>query len=55
MTELWSLLNLLMPKLFANVDDFNSWFIIDDRFNSNDKIANMAKKDDILHILLKVN
>lgn len=55
MTELWSLLNLLMPKLFDKLEDFNSWFVIDDFFSSNDKIANMAKKDEILDIMLKVN
>lgn len=54
MKELWSLLNLLMPKLFDKLDDLNSWFVIDEFFNSNDQIANMAKKDEILHIILKV-
>lgn len=54
MTELWSLLNLLMPKLFDKLDDLSSWFVIDEFFNSNDQIANMAKKDEILHIILKV-
>lgn len=54
MTELWSLLNLLMPKLFDKLEDFNSWFVIDDFFNSNDHIANLAKKDEILNIILKV-
>lgn len=44
-----------MPSLFANVEDFNSWFVIDDFFDSNDKIASMAKKDEVLHIMLKVN
>lgn len=55
MTELWSLLNLLMPTLFAKVEDFNSWFVIDDFFYSNDKIATLVREDEILHILLKVN
>lgn len=55
MTELWSLLNLLMPKQFDKLEDFNSWFVIDDFFSSNDKIVNMAKKDEILDIMLKVN
>jgi ATP-dependent DNA helicase len=55
MTELWSLLNLLMPKIFDKLEDFNSWFVIDDFFDSNDKIAIMAKKDKILDIILQVN
>lgn len=55
MDELWSLLNLLMPSLFDKLEDFNSWFVIEDFFGSNDKIASMAKKNEILDIMLKVN
>lgn len=55
MTELWSLLNLLMPQLFNKLEDFNSWFVIDDFFETNDKIASMAKKDEILDTILKVS
>lgn len=54
MSELWSLLNLLMPNLFYKLEDFTSWFMIDDFFNSNDQIINMAKKDEVLDIILKV-
>lgn len=54
LTELWSLLNLIMPKLFDKLEDFNSWFVIDDFFDSNDKIACMAKKDEILDTIIKV-
>lgn len=54
MTELWSLLNLLMPQLFNKLEDFNSWFVIDDFFETNDKIASMAKKDEVLDTILKV-
>lgn len=55
MSELWALLNLLMPKLFDKLEDFNSWFVIENFFDSNDKIASMAQKDKILDILLKVS
>lgn len=55
MTELWSLLNLLMPQLFNKLEDFNSWFVIDDFFETNDKIASMAKKDEVLDTILKVS
>jgi ATP-dependent DNA helicase len=55
MSELWSLLNLLMPKIFSKLEDFNSWFLVEDFFGSNDEIANLAKKDEILNIILKVN
>ncbi|XP_050542217.1 lymphoid-specific helicase-like isoform X2 [Daktulosphaira vitifoliae] len=54
MTELWSLLNLLMPKLFDKLEDFNSWFVVDDFFDDNIKIASMAKKNEILDIIQKV-
>jgi len=54
MSELWALLNLLMPTLFDKLEDFNSWFIIDDFFDTNDQIVNKAKKDEILNIMLKV-
>jgi len=54
MSELWSLLNWLMPKIFDQLEDFNSWFVIDKFFDSNDKIVSMAKKDELLDIILKV-
>lgn len=54
MSELWSLLNWLMPKIFDQLEDFNSWFVIDKFFDSNDQIANMAKKDELLDIILKI-
>lgn len=28
LTELWSLLHFLMPKIFNSFDDFNEWFNI---------------------------
>lgn len=55
MTELWSLLNLLMPLLFKNLEDFNSWLNIDNFFGTNDEIVILAKKDEILNTLIKVN
>jgi len=55
MAELWSLLNLLMPKMFDKLEDFDLWFVIDNFFDSNDKIASMAKKDELLDIMLKVD
>ncbi|XP_060867780.1 lymphoid-specific helicase-like isoform X3 [Metopolophium dirhodum] len=54
MSELWSLLNWLMPKIFDQLEDFNSWFVIDKFFDSNDKIVNMVKKDELLDIILKI-
>lgn len=55
MDELWTLLNLLMPKLFNDIKDFSSWFAIDDFHGTNDQIVDLATKDEILNIIVKVN
>lgn len=55
MNELWTLLNLLMPKLFNDIEDFSSWFVLDDFCGTNDQIVNIATKDEILDIIVKVN
>ncbi|ORY44788.1 hypothetical protein BCR33DRAFT_679304 [Rhizoclosmatium globosum] len=36
LTELWSLLNFLMPDIFESITDFESWFDLDDIKNSDD-------------------
>jgi len=55
MNELWTLLNLLMPKLFNDIKDFSSWFVLNDFHGTNDRIINIATKDEILDIIVKVN
>ncbi|XP_027851199.2 lymphoid-specific helicase-like [Aphis gossypii] len=54
MDELWTLLNLLMPKLFNDIKDFSSWFAIDDFHGTNDQIVDLATKDEILNIIVKI-
>ncbi|XP_025198371.1 lymphoid-specific helicase-like [Melanaphis sacchari] len=54
MDELWTLLNVLMPKLFNDIKDFSSWFVIDDFHGTNDRIIDLAKKDEILDIIVKI-
>ncbi|CAI6353834.1 unnamed protein product [Macrosiphum euphorbiae] len=54
MNELWTLLNVLMPQLFNDVKDFSSWFVIDDFYGTNDRIINIATKDEILDIIVKI-
>lgn len=44
-----------MPQLFNDVKDFSSWFVIDDFYGTNDRIINIATKDEILDIIVKVN
>jgi len=55
MNELWTLLNVLMPQLFNDVKDFSSWFAINDFHGTNDRIINIATKDEILDIIVKVS
>ncbi len=46
--ELWSLLNFLMPKVFADWDAFDSWFDFDgleDEEATKDFIADEVKQD----------
>lgn len=54
MKELWTLLNVLMPQLFNDIKDFSSWFVINDFHGTNDRIINIATKDEILDIIVKV-
>ena len=35
LTELWSLLNFLMPSIFNSLDEFNDWFAMDAIFEEN--------------------
>ncbi|KAJ3402286.1 hypothetical protein CcCBS67573_g01001 [Chytriomyces confervae] len=35
LTELWSLLNFLMPDIFESISDFESWFDLDDLNNGD--------------------
>lgn len=48
--ELWSLLNMLMPQLFASKDDFKEWFDFSQYDGDNDKKMAMVKK---LHKILR--
>jgi len=55
MEELWTLLNLLIPKLFNDIKDFSSWFLIDNFHGTNNQIIDIATKDEVLNIIVKVN
>lgn len=54
LTELWSLLNFLLPQIFANVDDFLGWFDFDLDESTRDTFeaeqADMVAK---LHVILR--
>ncbi len=47
-SELWSLLNFLMPKLFVSSEEFNEWFNFDS--NTNKKNAEMNKEQKMIVI-----
>ena len=43
LTELWSLLNFMMPQLFTSAEDFNAWFNFDtSEYNKNAKRQEMT-------------
>jgi ATP-dependent DNA helicase len=54
LTELWSLLNFLLPEIFTDVDDFLSWFDID-LGEENDEAGEIECAEMIskLHLILK--
>ncbi|KAF0757522.1 lymphoid-specific helicase-like [Aphis craccivora] len=54
MEELWTLLNLLIPKLFNDIKDFSSWFLIDNFHGTNNQIIDIATKDEVLNIIVKI-
>ena len=45
-SELWALLNLLMPSLFDSAEDFDEWF----NFDSNKKNAELAQEQKLFVI-----
>ena len=47
--ELWSLLNMLMPKLFGSKDQFNEWFDFG-KYEDQDLKMDMIKK---LQLIMK--
>jgi ATP-dependent DNA helicase len=58
LAELWSLLNFLMPDIFENLEDFESWFNFDDlgaEGNENKILDKEAESSIIsnLHQILK--
>lgn len=49
MQELWSMLNFLLPELFANAEEFSEWFALSIETNPEKKLE-MIKN---LHSILK--
>ncbi|KAI9339899.1 P-loop containing nucleoside triphosphate hydrolase protein [Obelidium mucronatum] len=59
LTELWSLLNFLMPDIFESITDFESWFDLDDIKDGDGTADSIADKESAtslvsnLHEILK--
>lgn len=51
LTELWSLLNFLMPKLFESSEDFTNLFVLEDGQKDNPELQEKIIKQ--IHRLLK--
>ena len=43
--ELWSLLNFMMPKIFSERDDFESWFNFDSSYKQGKGRQRKKKKE----------
>uniref|UniRef100_A0A1X7TQS9 Proliferation-associated SNF2-like protein n=1 Tax=Amphimedon queenslandica TaxID=400682 RepID=A0A1X7TQS9_AMPQE len=59
LTELWSLLNFLLPDLFDDLNSFQSWFdfssVVDDNtIESNESIINREKEEKVLSTLHQI-
>ncbi|RXG68798.1 Lymphoid-specific helicase [Armadillidium vulgare] len=56
LSELWALLNFLLPDIFDNLDVFESWFEINDMMEegSEQKIVQQEKEKQILSTLHKI-
>lgn len=54
MSELWSLLNFILPDIFDDLDSFQQWFNFDDMHSaSNDGLLNKQSVVTSLHSILK--
>jgi ATP-dependent DNA helicase len=47
-SELWSLLNLLMPEIFPSKNDFDSWFNLDASTNKQNSLLDSDQKTVII-------
>lgn len=57
LSELWSLLNFLLPEIFDDLDVFTAWFRVEEFRGSDadDKIVEMERKENVLSMLHQVN
>ena len=54
LTELWSLLNFLLPEVFNNLEVFESWFDIKELESNGTKFMSEKFNIDVVSILQEV-
>ena len=56
LSELWSLLNFLLPEIFDDLAAFETWFDLSDlqQADSNEKIIMQEKEKNVLSIMHQV-
>lgn len=56
LSELWSLLNFLLPEIFDDLDVFTAWFRVEELqgTDADRKIVEMERKESILSMLHQV-
>lgn len=56
LSELWSLLNFLLPEIFDDLDVFTAWFRVEELQGSDadQKIVEMERKESVLSMLHQV-
>jgi ATP-dependent DNA helicase len=57
LSELWSLLNFLLPDIFDDLAVFEAWFDVSDlqHSDSSEKIINQEKQKNVLSMLQQVS
>lgn len=57
LSELWSLLNFLLPEIFDDLAVFESWFDVSElqQSGSSEKIINQEKQKNVLSVMHQVS
>lgn len=56
LSELWSLLNFLLPEIFDDLDVFTEWFRVEELQGSeaDNRIVELERKENVLSMLHQV-
>jgi ATP-dependent DNA helicase len=57
LSELWSLLNFLLPEIFDDLAVFEAWFDVSElqQSDSNEKIINQEKQKHLMSVMHQVS